>query len=79
MLRISRHIAPFVLVMTMLVTMLTGCERKDLYLARHGTLKIDVSVYDIQLDLLWGLDWKTEWQYLWGQASRLSNVALIRN
>ena len=68
MLRISRHIAPFVLVMTILVTMLTSCERKDLYLARHGALNIDVSVYDIQLDLLWGLEWKTEWQYLWDES-----------
>ena len=66
--RISRHIAPFAFVMMILTTMLTGCERKDLYLAQHGTLSIDVSVYDIQLDLLWGLEWRTEWQYQWDES-----------
>ncbi len=52
----------------MWVTILAGCERKDLYLAQRGTLNIDVSVYNIQLDLLWGVEWKTEWQYLWDES-----------
>lgn len=68
MLRLRRHIAPLALVLTTLITMLTSCERKDLYLAQRGTLNIDVSVYDIRLDLLWGVDWKTEWQYLWDES-----------
>ena len=68
MLRLRRHIAPLALVLTTLITMLTSCERKDLYLAQRGTLNIDVSVYDIRLDLLWGIDWKTEWQYLWDES-----------
>ena len=63
--RHHRHIAPWVFVALLLTSIITGCQRKDLYLAQRGTLNIDVSVYDIQLDLLWGLDWKTEWQYLW--------------
>lgn len=68
MLRLRRHIAPLVLVLMTLTTMFTGCERKDLYLAQRGTLKVDVSVYDIRLDLLWGIDWKTDWQYLWDES-----------
>ena len=65
---LRRHIAPFALVLMTLITMLTSCERKDLYLAQHGTIHVDVSVYDIRLDLLWGVDWKTEWQYLWDES-----------
>ncbi len=66
--RHHRHIAPWVFVALLLTSIITGCQRKDLYLAQRGTLNIDVSVYDIQLDLLWGLDWKTEWQYLWDES-----------
>ena len=50
------------------MTAFTGCERKPLYLAQRGTLYVDVSVYNIQLDLLWGVDWKTEWQYMWDES-----------
>ena len=66
--RHRRHIAPWVFVALLLTSIITGCQRKDLYLAQRGTLNIDVSVYDIPLDLLWGLDWKTEWQYLWDES-----------
>ena len=55
--RHNRHIAPWVFVALLLTSIITGCQRKDLYLAQRGTLNIDVSVYDIQLDLLWGLEW----------------------
>lgn len=68
MARLPRHIAPLAIVILLFMTMLAGCQRKDLYLAQRGTLNIDVSVYDIQLDLLWGVDWKTEWQYLWDES-----------
>ena len=64
----NRHIAPLALVMTIFMTAFTGCERKPLYLAQRGTLNVDVSVYNIQLDLLWGVDWKTEWQYMWDES-----------
>ena len=50
------------------VMVLSGCERKDLYLAQRGTIDVNVSVYDIDLDLLWGLEWKTQWQYLWDES-----------
>lgn len=66
--KIARHIVPLMLAMILVVTALTSCERKELYLAQRGTLNIDVSVYDIQLDLLWGLEWKAEWQYLWDES-----------
>ena len=49
-------------------TATTSCERKDLYLAQRGLLNIDVSVYEIQLEMLWGIDWRTEWQYLWDES-----------
>ena len=54
--------------MTFIATVIAGCQRKPLYLAQRGTLDVDVSVYDIRLDLLWGLDWKTEWQYRWDES-----------
>ena len=63
-----RHIALLVSVMMCILTATTSCERKDLYLAQRGTLNIDVSVYDIQLEMLWGIEWKTEWQYLWDES-----------
>lgn len=52
----------------LLTSLITGCYRKPLYLAQRGTLDINVSVYDIQLEMLWGIDWKTEWQYLWDES-----------
>ena len=47
---------------------LTSCERKELYL-RVDTTDISVEIYDIRLDLLWGVDWETEWQYSWSESS----------
>lgn len=58
---LTRHIAPWTFVALLLTSLVTGCYRKPLYVAQRGMLNIDVSVYDIQLDLLWGIDWKTEW------------------
>lgn len=43
---------------------LTGCERKPLYL-RVNEAKINVAVYDVRLELLWGIDWESKWQYQW--------------
>ena len=42
-----------------------SCERKPLYLLDSGNAEVTVSVYDIELRLLWGVDWKAEWQYDW--------------
>ena len=66
--RKDRHIAPWAFVALLLMSLLAGCERKDLYLSQRGTLSIDVSVYDIQLDLMWGADWQLKWQYLWDES-----------
>ena len=53
---------------TVLMFGLTSCERKELYL-RVDTTDISVEIYDIRLDLLWGVDWETEWQYSWSESS----------
>lgn len=68
MTHLRRHILPLITLMISLVMVLSGCERKDLYLAQCGTIDVNVSVYDIDLDLLWGLEWKTQWQYLWDES-----------
>lgn len=68
MTHLRRHILPLITLMVSLVMVLSGCERKDLYLAQRGTIDVDVSVYNINLDLLWGLEWKTQWQYLWDES-----------
>ena len=46
----------------------SACMRKDLFL-RVDQTQIAVEVYDIHLDLLWGVDWETEWQYSWNESS----------
>lgn len=43
-----------------------GCERKPLYL-RVGEANVEVAVYDVRLDLMWGVDWETQWQYEWNE------------
>ena len=68
MTHLRRHILPLITLMISLVMVLSGCERKDLYLAQRGTIDVNVSVYNINLDLLWGLEWKTQWQYLWDES-----------
>ena len=42
----------------------SACVRKDLYL-RVDQTQIAVEIYDINLDLLWGIEWETQWQYDW--------------
>lgn len=42
----------------------SSCIRKDLFL-RVDQTQIAVEIYDINLDLLWGIDWDTQWQYDW--------------
>lgn len=45
-----------------------SCERKDLYLRVDG-VDISVEMYDIHLNLLWGIEWQTEWQYTWNESA----------
>lgn len=42
----------------------SACVRKDLFL-RVDQTQIAVEIYDINLDLLWGIEWETQWQYDW--------------
>lgn len=48
----------------------SACHRKELFL-RVDQTQILVEIYDINLDLLWGIEWETQWQYDWNE----SNVA----
>lgn len=55
----------FPVVLAMLLA--NSCERKDLFL-RVDSTNISIAIYDINLELLWGIDWQTEWQYEWDEA-----------
>ena len=57
-----------ILVFAMVLLFGNSCERKDLYL-RVDQTQISVEMYDVRLDLLWGIDWETEWQYTWNETS----------
>ena len=57
-----------ILVFAMVLLFGNSCERKDLYL-RVDQTEISVEMYDIRLDLLWGIDWETEWQYTWNEST----------
>ncbi len=57
-----------ILVFAMVLLFGNSCVRKDLYL-RVDTTEISVEMYDVRLDLLWGIDWETEWQYTWNESA----------
>ena len=64
--RISNMILlPMAAAIFLLTTVISSCERKPLYLRASLPADVKISVYDIQLDMLWGFDWRTEWQYDW--------------
>lgn len=68
---LTRHIAPMMFVALLLTSLITGCERKPLYLAQRGNVSIATGEFDISLEMLWGTDWQVEWQYpmeLWDEA-----------
>ena len=65
--RLRRHIAPIVLVMMVIATMLASCCRKPLYLAQRGNVSFTTAVIDIHLDFLWGEHWKEDLQYPWNE------------
>lgn len=62
---LHRLMAVMMTALIAVVIVMTGCERKPLYLAGNGNAKVDVAVYDVRLDLLWGVDWQTSWYYTW--------------
>ena len=66
----KRIIAKIQLLLSFAIILLSNsaCERKDLFL-RVDQTQISVEIYDIHLDLLWGIDWETEWQYSWNETS----------
>ena len=45
----------------------TGCERKELWLRTNG-IEFSIAIYDIRLELLWGVDWESQWQYEWDES-----------
>ena len=57
-----------ILVFAMVLLFGNSCERKDLFLRVDG-VDISVEMYDVRLDLLWGIDWETEWQYTWNESA----------
>ena len=57
-----------ILVFAMVLLFGNSCERKDLY-RRVDTIEISVEMYDVRLDLLWGIEWETEWQYTWNETA----------
>lgn len=61
--RFLSHTLTIVVAIAMAVTV--SCERKPLYLLDSGNAEVTVSVYDIQMKLLWGINWEAEWQYDW--------------
>jgi len=62
---LNRLIIATLLAIVVAMSVLTGCERKPLYLAGKGNVDLEVAVYDVRLELLWGVEWQTEWQYEW--------------
>lgn len=66
--RVRRHIAPWMFVALLLTSLITGCQRKPLYLVQHGNVSIATAEFDLRLEMLWGTDWQTQWQYPWDEA-----------
>lgn len=54
------------LIIALVALALGSCQRKPLYL-RVSQGQVDVVIYDVRLDLLWGTDWQTAWQYDWDE------------
>ena len=55
------------LLLVLLMACTVACERKPLYLQVPGNLQVETSVYDIKLEIMWGFDWQTRWQYVWDE------------
>ena len=52
----------------LLTSLITSCQRKPLYLVQHGNVSIATAEFDLRLEMLWGMDWQTQWQYPWDEA-----------
>lgn len=66
--KFSRTIAKMQVSLCLLVCVFanSACQFKDLYL-RVDDISVTIAVYDVRLDLLWGVGWKTEWLYSWDE------------
>lgn len=62
---LHRLITALMTTLLMVFMVLTGCERKPLYLSVGDNVNIEVAVYDIRLELLWGINWEANWHYDW--------------
>ena len=58
------RITALIIITMIMGAVLSGCERKDLYL-RVDQAEINIAIYDIQLDLLWQPSWRLELDYEW--------------
>lgn len=63
-----RHIAPLLFVALLLTSLISGCQRKPLYLAQRGNVWLGTAVFNLNLDLLWGIGWREQLQYPWDEA-----------
>ena len=68
--KINRLVAKIQVILGLAIVLLTGsaCERKELFL-RVDQIQISVEITDINLSMLWGVEWKTDWQYTWNESS----------
>lgn len=66
--KLSRTVAKMQVSLCLVLCILanSACQRKDLYL-RVDDISISIAVYDVRLDLLWGVGWQTEWMYEWDE------------
>lgn len=62
---LTRHIAPMMFVALLLTSLITGCERKPLYLAQRGNVSLGTAAFELSLDMLWGINWENQLQYPW--------------
>ena len=66
---LTRHIAPMMFVALLLTSLITGCERKPLYLAPRGNVSLGTAAFELSLDMLWGINWREQLQYPWNEAA----------
>jgi len=68
--KIYRLIAKIQVILGLAIVLFTSsaCERKELFL-RVDQIQISVEIADINLSMLWGVEWKTDWQYTWNESS----------
>ena len=53
----------------LLTSLITGCQRKPLYLAQRGNVSLGTAAFELSLDMLWGINWREQLQYPWDEAA----------